>query len=171
MVSNIVYGRANKLKVLYRADINVWKLAGFSLTSRGDESRVIETRMQRRTSGYRAPELIQLALYTKKVDIWAFGCVTYELVTKRRAFANDFATYAYGHSWGELPIVVDSERVGGMFERIIRVALDREPQNRPSAHDLSVIIQANIAGIDTSYAFRSTSDTNTTRTTHILHKC
>jgi len=98
MVSNIVYGRANKLKVLYSADIDVWKLAGFSLTSRGDSGSrgIVLTRMQRGTSGYRAPELIQVALYTKKVDIWAFGCVTYELVTKRRAFVDDFATHIAG---------------------------------------------------------------------------
>ena len=159
-------------QVLYRADINVWKLAGFCVTSRGDGSRGIETPHSRGTKGFRAPELLQpQALYTNKVDIWAFGCVTYELVTKRRAFESDFATQAYAHSWGELPVVVDSERVGGMLERIIRVALDREPQNRPSAHDLSVIIQANIAGIDTSYAFRSKASDTTTRTTHILHKC
>ena len=31
---------------------------------------------------YRAPEVILECGYDKKIDVWSFGCILYELVTK-----------------------------------------------------------------------------------------
>ena len=43
----------------------------------------------RGTPGYRAPELLNESRYTNKVDVWAMGCILYELVTGRKAFDTD----------------------------------------------------------------------------------
>ena len=50
----------------------------------------------RGTASYRAPELLApKAAYTNKVDIWALGCITYELMNAIRAFHDDWAVMRY----------------------------------------------------------------------------
>lgn len=36
-------------------------------------------------------------MYNTKADIWAFGCIAYELCTKEKAFQNDWELNQYGH--------------------------------------------------------------------------
>ena len=49
------------------------------------------TDFSRGTGGYRAPELIkENSKYNNKVDIWALGCILYELVVGQTAFNNDW---------------------------------------------------------------------------------
>jgi serine/threonine protein kinase len=53
----------------------------------------------RGTVGYRAPEPIQYHgfpnKYTNKVDIWALGCILYELVLGKQAFRDDLTVIEY----------------------------------------------------------------------------
>jgi serine/threonine-protein kinase len=44
------------------------------------------------TAAYMAPEQARGKTVDKRADIWAFGCVVYELLTGRRAFAGDDVT-------------------------------------------------------------------------------
>jgi eukaryotic-like serine/threonine-protein kinase len=44
------------------------------------------------TAAYMAPEQAKGRAVDKRVDIWAFGCVLYEMVTGRRAFAGEDVT-------------------------------------------------------------------------------
>ena len=41
------------------------------------------------TAAYMAPEQAKGRPVDKRADIWAFGCVLYEMVTGRRAFAGE----------------------------------------------------------------------------------
>src|SRR5687768_6584538 len=44
------------------------------------------------TAAYMAPEQARGRVVDKRADIWAFGCVLYEMVTGRRAFAGEDIT-------------------------------------------------------------------------------
>jgi serine/threonine protein kinase len=127
------YNFANVPKVLYQADTKTWKLAGFDSCSKGDSREGTTTPLSRGPPRYRAPELLsEGARYTNKVDIWAFGSITCELVTGRMVFSSDHEVLAYSREWGDLTIpAINSAEFGVMFERIIRGTLERDPQNRP----------------------------------------
>ena len=59
---------------------------------------------------YRGPELLdEDSGYTNKTDIWAFGCIAYELCTKKKAFASDWATREYKNEDTEAPKVFTGE--------------------------------------------------------------
>ena len=44
------------------------------------------------TAAYMSPEQARGKIADRRSDIWAFGCVLFELVTGRRAFAGDEVT-------------------------------------------------------------------------------
>lgn len=47
------------------------------------------------TDGYRAPELINHSCFNEKVDVWAMGCILYELLVSKPLFLNDSAVAQY----------------------------------------------------------------------------
>jgi serine/threonine protein kinase len=90
--------------------------------------------------GYRAPELLsQRPTYTNKVDIWALGCILYELSVGYRAFSSDMDTYMFTLKMRNLDVELD-ESFSETCKKRIKVDLYRmlaiEPQLRPSAIDL-----------------------------------
>src|SRR5271170_3501208 len=65
---------------------------------------------KRGTDAYRAPELAEFAydkpgIASKKSDIWALGCILFNLATtgKETAFKNDFRAVAFRDQLEELP--------------------------------------------------------------------
>jgi serine/threonine protein kinase len=70
----------------------MWKIADFGLTVPGTSTGNNYTKHSRGTVSYRAPEMIQgdHGTWNNKVDIWALGCIFYELITSERAFLGDF---------------------------------------------------------------------------------
>jgi serine/threonine protein kinase len=94
----------------------------------------------RGTEGYRAPELMtEQPAYTDKVDIWAIGCIMYELVTGRKCFVNDVQIWNYYVGTNRLepiqyPSIFEGQDVSPA--RLIGEALRRDPRQRPSARQL-----------------------------------
>jgi len=133
-------------EVLFQKHEELWKIAGFGFASIGSENYGIQTPTSRGTSGFRAPELyLNDAKYTKKVDIWALGCILYLLVVGRMLFQNDLDVDAYARGWATLDISLSNEiddKSQGHLSRLIRELLEKEPQNRPSAHELLVKVKA-----------------------------
>lgn len=121
-----------------------WKIADFGLTKEGSTGRAFTTVYSRGTDGYRAPELLKdsKATYSNKVDIWAMGCIFYELAVQRRPFSVDAvakeysAQYTYyGH---RLEISIDSDAFPNqdfvtLFKKAIQNMLEVDPLRRPRA--------------------------------------
>jgi len=132
----------------------VWKIADFGLSAEGTSRRERTTEYSRGTPSYRPPELIrEKSTYTNKVDIWAIGCILYELVFQRTAFDGDMAVWEYNLSKEPLEIPVEIKlrpKVTGEDPHSIRIpsvtvlrtvvhsALERIHLKRPSADNLSL---------------------------------
>jgi serine/threonine protein kinase len=142
--------------VLYSSNKKLWKIADFGLSAEGSTKHSIQTGQARGTGGYRAPELLneQDAKFTKKVDIWALGCILYELAMKTQAFRGDWdvsATFATGST----PTVqISSASFPEIFishlSDCVHEALAKERQNRPSISTLCPLFRSYCAVLDMS---------------------
>ena len=125
--------------MLYSKKDRVWKIADFGLTREGTSKRAKTTCYAGGTGGYRAPELCsESSKYNNKVDIWAFGCIAYELVTRKRAFKGDYHTMQYNLDRGQSPIQLqpisaNPDVTMACLNFIVKSALHRDPLERPSA--------------------------------------
>ncbi len=83
------------------------------------------------TAAYMAPEQARGKAVDKRADIWAFGCVLYEMLTGRRAFAGEEVsdTLAYvitrDVDWTQLPADTPPH-----VRRVLRRCLDKDPRRR-----------------------------------------
>jgi serine/threonine protein kinase len=82
----------------------VAKIADFGFTSVGESGQQYSSVQQRMTPNYSSPELIIYGKYSKKSDIWAMGCILYEVCFvphhRRKAFATlpAITSYYYNES-------------------------------------------------------------------------
>ena len=130
--------------VLYSRNDRAWKIADFGLTSEGTSKRCNTTRYSRGTSGYRAPELLkEEASYNNKVDIWAVGCILYELASRKKAFTSDFHVLSSAISKDSLrrpPFLLLDKRSQNCLSELIFAMLDLEWWRRPTATDLLTVL-------------------------------
>jgi Tol biopolymer transport system component len=82
------------------------------------------------TAAYMAPEQARGKAVDKRADIWAFGCVVYELLTGRRAFGGDevpdtmVAVLSHEPDWTALP------PGAALLEPLLRRCLVKDPRKR-----------------------------------------
>ena len=85
------------------------------------------------TAAYMAPEQAKGKGADRRSDIWAFGCVLYEMLTGRRPFDGEDATDTLAHvlrgdpDWTALPAVVPAP-----ITNLIKRCLEKQPRNRVS---------------------------------------
>ena len=83
------------------------------------------------TAGYMSPEQARGQVLDKRTDIWAFGCVLYEVLTGRQAFGGETVTdilAAIVHEdphWEALP-----EGTPRAIQRLLRRCLEKDPHDR-----------------------------------------
>ncbi|XP_019935036.2 NIMA-related kinase 12 [Paralichthys olivaceus] len=84
------------------------------------------------TPNYLSPELCQDVPYSSKSDIWALGCLLYELCALRSPFAaSNLMSLLYKITRGEYEPVPDvfSDNISSLIKRMLSL----DPENRPSA--------------------------------------
>jgi Tol biopolymer transport system component len=94
------------------------------------------------TAAYMAPEQARGQAVDERTDIWAFGVVTYEMLTGQRPFEGETASDTIAAvlrqevDWGRLP-----PQTPGDVKRMLRRCLERNPKNRwQDAGDLRLAI-------------------------------
>ena len=71
--------------------------------------------------------------YTNKVDIWAMGCIFYELACCRKAFRDDFAVFESQKPPRFPRDVPLSDPTKSFLSEIVMEMLDRDSTRRPTA--------------------------------------
>ena len=94
------------------------------------------------TAPYLSPEQTRGEPVDRQADIWAFGCVLYEMLTGRRAFAGSTSTEVLARilerepDWDALPTTVPP-----VLRRLLSRCLEKEPKRRlRDAGDLSIAL-------------------------------
>jgi serine/threonine protein kinase len=88
------------------------------------------------TGAYMSPEQARGQTVDKRTDVWAFGCVLYEIVTGRRAFSGETiadliaAILHREPDWTALPPALPPE-----VSRLVRRCLQKDPRRR--IHDIA----------------------------------
>ena len=83
------------------------------------------------TAAYMSPEQARGKSVDKRTDIWAFGCVLYEMLTATRAFAGEDVTETLASvvkaepAWGALP-----DSVSPSVKMFLRRCLQKNPKQR-----------------------------------------
>lgn len=124
---------------------NTWKISDFGLTKEGTSRYAYTTKGAHGTESYRAPELVrEQSVVTQASDIWALGCILYELAYKNKAFPRDFHVFEYIHGERILEIhsLPGSARVQSYLGELIRRMLELNWWERPSARDVRVALES-----------------------------
>ena len=79
------------------------------------------------TAAYMAPEQVTGKLVDKRADIWAFGCVFYEMLTGRSAYQADTSQEAMASILRDEP---DLTKVPAQARRLLKRCLEKDPQKR-----------------------------------------
>jgi serine/threonine protein kinase len=140
----------------------VWKLADFGLSIEGS-SQNLPTKYSSGTPGYRAPELMDSngnpATYNNKVDIWAMGCILYELATGIRPFKSDWEVLNHRFLRTNINVVLDDSFDTPSVETITKHIVDMlqvDPTDRPSASFLSTEFNRQLQLVQHSVLLRAT---------------
>jgi serine/threonine protein kinase/Tol biopolymer transport system component len=97
------------------------------------------------TAGYMAPEQVRGETVDQRADIFAFGAILYELVTRQRAFKKPTSAETMTAILHEDPpaISLTSEGISPGLLRIVQRCLEKKPERRfQSASDLAFALEA-----------------------------
>ena len=100
------------------------------------------------TVGYMAPEQVRGQPADARSDIFAFGCVLFEMLTGKRAFKGDSAIETMNAILKEEPAEPDlsGAKIPSELDRLVRHCLEKNPAERfQSARDLAFDLEA-VAG-------------------------
>ena len=123
-----------------------WKLADFGTATKATSKRLHTTRYARGTTCYRAPELLQEdARVNNKADMFALGCILYEVTTGQKLFPDDWNIREYAmkgepvfpNSW---PKCEPESRLSSLGE-LAQLLLEVDPFSRPSAVETDGTLQ------------------------------
>lgn len=129
-----------------------WKITDFDLASEGTSRIAYTTHHSRGTECYRAPELIrELSVFSMKSDIFALGCILYELVTGKKVFPREFYLFEYTNSRRMPEITLPEEmndRMASYLTQFIHSMLQVDWWRRPPTRDILRLLSMLVEGRD-----------------------
>jgi serine/threonine protein kinase len=127
--ANVVLTRAGRAKVL---DFGV----AAALGGHADFSQITTAGEVPGTALYLAPELFEDetgAGADERSDLYALGCVLYELLTGRRVFESPSAVEEVGRHLSEAPRALDRDDLPRAMEDAVMSLLEKSPADRPDS--------------------------------------
>jgi serine/threonine protein kinase len=89
------------------------------------------------SQSYRAPELFEpKSRHSQWSDIWALGCIFYEMLVLKKAFGSEIDILRYSKSRTKLRISYSlpvHEEAKGFVSQVLHKMLAKEPKSRPTA--------------------------------------
>ncbi|XP_054423228.1 serine/threonine-protein kinase Nek9 isoform X1 [Pteronotus mesoamericanus] len=121
---------------IFLTKANLIKLGDYGLAKKlNSEYSMAETLVG--TPYYMSPELCQGVKYNFKSDIWAVGCVIFELLTLKRTFdATNPLNLCVKIVQGIRAMEVDSSQYSLELIQMVHECLDQDPEQRPTADEL-----------------------------------
>ncbi|KAM7155115.1 serine/threonine-protein kinase Nek9 isoform 2-T2 [Molossus nigricans] len=121
---------------IFLTKANLIKLGDYGLAKKlNSEYSMAETLVG--TPYYMSPELCQGVKYNFKSDIWAVGCVIFELLTLKRTFdATNPLNLCVKIVQGIRAMEVDSSQYSLELIQMVHACLDQDPEQRPTADEL-----------------------------------
>ncbi|XP_066483452.1 serine/threonine-protein kinase Nek9 isoform X1 [Tiliqua scincoides] len=121
---------------IFLTKANLIKLGDYGLAKKlNSEYSMAETLVG--TPYYMSPELCQGVKYNFKSDIWAVGCVIFELLTLKRTFdATNPLNLCVKIVQGNRAMEVDSSVYSLDLIQVVHSCLDQDPEKRPTADEL-----------------------------------
>lgn len=121
---------------IFLTKANLIKLGDYGLAKKlNSEYSMAETLVG--TPYYMSPELCQGVKYNFKSDIWAVGCVIFELLTLKRTFdATNPLNLCVKIVQGIRAMEVDSSQYSLELIQLVHACLDQDPEQRPTADEL-----------------------------------
>lgn len=117
-------------QVVKLGDFGIAKVLSDTGTMKSMASTVIGTPF------YMSPELCESKPYNHKSDVWALGCVLYEMATLRHAFGSaSLGALVLKILRGTYP-PIDETRYSANFRGMVDWMLQSDPENRPSVEDI-----------------------------------
>ena len=100
------------------------------------------------TAAYMSPEQAKGRVVDRRADIWAFGCVLYEMLTGRRPFTGDGASEMMA---AVIMSTVDLEKLPGSvppsIRKLVRRCLEKDPRRRlRDIGEARITVEETIAG-------------------------
>src|SRR5436190_23897478 len=142
---NLFLTSVGSLKILDFGLAQIQPLAGGLDETSPHVPRATEAGTVLGTVGYMAPEQVRGQRADVRSDIFSLGCVLYEMVTGKRAFARETAVEAMTAILHDEPADVADcgKQVPPDFARLINHCLEKIPAARfHSAHDLAYALRA-----------------------------
>ncbi len=105
---------------------------GLAKTAEADapQSHVTEPGLILGTPAYMSPEQARGQTVDRRTDIWAFGCVLYEMLTGQRAFTGQTVSDTLATVLAREP---DIDKVPAKARRLVRTCLEKDPKQRLQA--------------------------------------